>query len=182
MSSGRGGNNRRRSSRRRDQASSGSGKNDGRQPRHISRAQDNPQDAARAGEAGRFGESARFEKNRGTLYERPRWSPPQTPSAPLPAPDCPYCGKPIKDISAAVSDKNTGEPVHFDCVLTRIAESEALGQGDTVTYIGGGRFGIVHFNNPQNPQNFEIKKIFEWEDKENRAEWRRSISDYYSVT
>jgi hypothetical protein len=97
-------------------------------------------------------------------------------------PDCPYCGKPITDISSAVSDKNSGEPVHFDCVIARIAESEALEQGDTITYIGGGRFGVVHFNNPQKPQDFEIKKIFEWEDKENRSEWRRSVSDYYSVT
>jgi hypothetical protein len=103
-------------------------------------------------------------------------------SDPLPAPDCPYCGKPIKDISSAISDKNSGEPVHFDCVINRIAEAEVLEQGDAVTYIGGGRFGIVHFGNPQNPQDFKIKKIFEWEDKENRSEWRRSVSDHYSVT
>jgi hypothetical protein len=186
-SSGKGGNNRRKSSRRRDQAPSGSGKNNSHQPRHINRDNDKRQDAARQdaarqGEARRFDESARFDKNRGVFYERPRWTPPKTPSTPLPVPDCPYCGKPIKDISAAISDKNSGEPVHFDCVIARIAESEALEQGDTVTYIGGGRFGIVHFNNPQNLQDFKIKKIFEWEDKENRSEWRRSVSDYYSVT
>ncbi|MDR0624676.1 MAG: hypothetical protein LBG10_09660 [Treponema sp.] len=181
-SNGRGGNNRRKSSRRRDQFSPGSGKNDGHHSRHINRDNDSRQDAARPGEARRFGESVRFDKNRGNLYDRPRWTPPKTPSGPLPVPDCPYCGKPIKDISSAISDKNSGEPVHFDCVMARIAESEVLEQGDTVTYIGGGRFGVVRFKNPQNLQDFEIKKIFEWEDKENRAEWRRSISDYYSVT
>jgi hypothetical protein len=103
-------------------------------------------------------------------------------SEPLPAPNCPYCGKPVQDISSAISDKNSGEPVHFDCVITRIAENEVLEQGDAVIYIGGGRFGVVHFNNPQNTQDFTIKKILEWEDKENRSEWRKSVSDHYSVT
>jgi hypothetical protein len=182
MSSGRGGNNRRKSSRRRDQAAPGSGKNDSSQVRHTNRGNENWQDAARPGDARRSAESVRFDKKRGNFFERPRWSPPQTPSDPLPVPDCPYCGKPIKDISSAISDKNSGEPVHFDCIIARIAEGEVLDQGDAVAYIGGGRFGIVHFTNPQNSQEFKIKKILEWEDKENRAEWRRSVSDHYSVT
>jgi hypothetical protein len=125
---------------------------------------------------------ARYEKNRGGLFERPRWVPPVLSADPLPVPDCPYCGKPIKDISAAVADKGTGEPVHFDCIIARIAEGETLETGDTVTYIGGGRFGVVHFDNPAESKNFTIKKILEWEDKEHRAEWRDSISDHYSVT
>jgi hypothetical protein len=104
-------------------------------------------------------------------------------------PDCPYCGKPIKDISSAISDINSGEPVHFDCVINRISEAEVLERGDAVTYIGGGRFGVVHFNRspespkkPENAQNFKIKKILEWENKENRADWRKSVSDHYSAT
>jgi hypothetical protein len=124
----------------------------------------------------------RFDKNRGALYDRPRWSPPPLSSEPLPVPDCPYCGRPIKDLSTALADKNSGQPVHFDCVIARIAEGEILEQGDAVTYIGGGRFGIVHFNNPQNTQDFNIKKILEWENKENRSEWRKVVSDHYSVT
>jgi hypothetical protein len=182
MSSGRGGNNRRKSSRRRGEAASGSGKNDGGQTRHINRGTDNRQNVSPPGDARHSGESARFDKNRGGFYERPRWSPPQVSPDPLPVPDCPYCGRPIKDISSAISDKNSGEPVHFDCIIARIAEGEVLDQGDMVTYIGGGRFGIVHFSNPHNSQGFTIKKILEWEDKENRAEWRRSVSDHYSVT
>jgi hypothetical protein len=108
---------------------------------------------------------------------------------PIPAPDCPYCGKPIKDLSAALSDKSSGLAVHFDCVIARIAENEILEKGDAVTYIGGGRFGVVHFSNSSDfpgrspaSHKFTIKKIFEWEDKENRADWRRFIADHYSVT
>lgn len=177
MSNGRGGNNRRRSSRRRDSSSSGAAKNDSCQQRHTGRDNNN-----RQGDARRFGEAMRFDKNRGALYDRPRWSPPPLSSEPLPVPDCPYCGRPIKDLSTALADKNSGQPVHFDCVIARIAEGEILEQGDAVTYIGGGRFGIVHFNNPQNTQDFNIKKILEWENKENRSEWRKVVSDHYSVT
>jgi hypothetical protein len=108
---------------------------------------------------------------------------------PFPVPDCPYCGKPIKDLAAALSDKDSGAAVHFDCVIARLAENETLEKGDAVTYIGGGRFGIVHFNNPADfqgrsldPRKFTIKKVFEWEDKENRAEWRKFVADHYSVT
>jgi hypothetical protein len=127
-------------------------------------------------------ESARFDKNRGGLFERPRWVAPKLPSDPLPVLDCPYCGKPIKDIASAIADKNNGVPVHFDCIIARIGEGETLEQGDAVAYIGGGRFGVVHFGSPQDNRNFTIKKILEWENKENRAEWRDTISDHYSMT
>jgi hypothetical protein len=131
----------------------------------------------------------RYDKSRGVIYDRPKWTPPKLSTEPFPVPDCPYCGKPIKDLATAFSDKNSGEMVHFDCVLARITESEVLEKGDAVSYIGGGRFGIVHFSAPPDPhggkpdsRKFTIKKIFEWEDKENRAEWRKFVADHYSVT
>ncbi|GHV70462.1 hypothetical protein AGMMS49928_18340 [Spirochaetia bacterium] len=168
--SGKGGtNNRRRPFKRREkdgenwQASSGQGKKGGDKNRDT---RDNP----------------RFDKTRGVMFDRPKWSPPKMPSEPIPTPDCPYCGKPVKDISSAMTDKNTGAPVHFDCVLARLGESERLEKGDAVAYIGGGRFGIVHYKNPQDMRNFEIKRIFEWENKDQRADWRNNISDHYSMT
>jgi hypothetical protein len=109
---------------------------------------------------------------------------------PLPVPECPWCGKPIKDIASAITDKNMGVPVHFECVAAKIAQEEILEKGDTVTYIGGGRFGIVHFDGSEihgrggagDGKTFTIKKIIEWENKDDRAEWRATISDHYSVT
>jgi hypothetical protein len=101
---------------------------------------------------------------------------------PIPSPDCAYCGKPIRDMSVALNDRASGAPVHFDCVIARLTEGERLDRGDTLAYIGGGRFGVVHFTNPQEPRNFKIKKILEWEDKENRADWRKNISDHFSLT
>jgi hypothetical protein len=128
------------------------------------------------------GDSPRFDKTRGIFVDRPKWVPPAAPSEPIPVPDCPYCGKPIRDLSAALTDKANGAAVHFDCVLERLAAAETLDRGDAVTYIGGGRFGVVHFNTPQDTRGFTIKKIVEWEDKENRAEWRQSLADHYSIT
>jgi hypothetical protein len=131
----------------------------------------------------------RYDKNRGLIYDRPKWTAPMLSTDPIPVPDCPYCGKPIKDLSTAISDKNSGTAVHFDCVIARIAENENTEKGDVISYIGGGRFGIVHFSNAsdlpgRSPalRKFTIKKIFEWEDKENRADWRKSIADHYSLT
>jgi hypothetical protein len=84
-------------------------------------------------------------------------------------------------MSQAISDRESGEPVHFDCALERIGKAEILDKGDVLSYIGGGRFGIVHYTNPQDPKSFSIKKIIEWEVKETRAEWRGAIGERYSV-
>ena len=124
----------------------------------------------------------RLEKKRGLQYDRPKWVPPKPPALSLPAASCAWCDKPIKDITTAISDPDTGKPVHFDCVMNRIVEREFLETGDTVSYIGGGRFGIIHYNNLPDTRDFKIKKIFEWEKKENRSEWRLTISDHFSVT
>ena len=145
-------------------------------------------------------------------FERPKWVPAKIKTEPLPVSVCPWCGKPIRDISSAIADKDSGAPVHFDCVISRITFGERLEKGEAVTYIGGGRFGIVSFSNPvihnrdphakppgnppaagrQDPdrrlappqpasRDFVIKKIIEWENKDDRAEWRSVICDYYSV-
>jgi hypothetical protein len=148
--------------------------------------------------------------DRSPYSERPRWIPPKTNTEPLPVSECLWCGKPIRDISTAIADKDSGAPVHFDCVAARIAFGEKLEKGDSVAYIGAGRFGIVSFGSagapsrfsPDGPsrdsgksesssevkdyspanRGFTIKKIIEWENKDKRAEWRSVICDHYSVT
>ena len=165
---GRGGNNRNRQrhSRRRD---------DSRNPKQDSGRPVNKKN-------GEPFPDVRAEKDRPNQNKRPLWTAPRVPSSPLPAPDCLWCGKPIKDISTAISDKSSGSPVHFDCVIERISKTEVIENNDVVCYIGGGRFGIVHYNNPPDNMGFKIKKIFEWESVENRNEWRQNISDQFSVT
>ncbi|MDR1908574.1 MAG: hypothetical protein LBQ35_01485 [Spirochaetaceae bacterium] len=113
---------------------------------------------------------------------RPKWTPVKPPSTPLPTPECPLCGKPIKDIASAIVDRNDGEPAHFDCVLNRVSQMEEPESGDVLSYIGGGRFGVLHYQRPGDSQSFTIKRIIEWEDREKQAVWRKSIADRYSVT
>jgi hypothetical protein len=146
------------------------------------------------------GDNPRFDKSRGMLIDRPKWTPPQVSAEPIPVPDCPYCGKPIKDLAAAIADKDSGQAVHFDCIIGRLAENESLEQGDTIAYIGGGRFGVVHFSgrgtrgeasgrpSPGGPgfagenRIFTIKKVIEWENKDERVDWSRVMADHFSVT
>jgi hypothetical protein len=159
-----------------------------------------------AGRPGFPGEARHASRNRGPLIDRPKWIPPRLNTDPLPVPDCPWCGKPIRDISQALADRDSGLPVHFDCVAARIAEGETLEKGDAVIYVGGGRFGIVSYFGsnsrdvpaiPRTPAeaanrrnegssagncDFRIKKIIEWENKDRRAEWRSVVCDHYSVT
>jgi len=122
------------------------------------------------------------EKNKASVQERLQWTAPVLPANPITTPDCPWCGKQITDITTAISDKETGLPVHFDCVLERITAMETLESNDAVCYIGGGRFGIVHYNNPPDTRNFIIKKILEWEAKDENTEWRQPFSEYFSIT
>jgi len=162
---------------------SGSGKsgNNRRNRQRYSGKKDDNQKHNRKKRPENLFSDGRFERER-LPYERLRWSAPTLPANPITTPECPWCGKQIKDITTAVSDRDTGIPVHFDCVLARIAEMEKLELNDTVCYIGGGRFGIVHYNNPPDTRDFTIKKIFEWEPKEHNYPWRRPISEYFSLT
>jgi hypothetical protein len=130
----------------------------------------------------RGGDTYHVEKKRGAAYDRPKWIPVKLSADPLPTPNCSICEKPIKDIASAVADRSTGMPAHFDCIISQIAENEKIEKGDTVTYIGGGRFGVVHFANSHDTGNFRVKKIIEWEDKGNRAAWRQIVADHFSLT
>ncbi|CEM62757.1 hypothetical protein DWQ65_12240 [Treponema phagedenis] len=93
---------------------------------------------------------------------------------------CPYCNKPINDLSAALSDKKTGVPVHFDCVLEFLKGAEDLKNGESLTYIGQGKFAVTVFPNSSDLRNFKIIRVIEWEDKNSCAEWRGEIAGLYS--
>jgi hypothetical protein len=114
---------------------------------------------------------------------RLRWTAPKPSAEPLPVLICDRCGKPIPAPNEALSDRKNGNPVHFDCAMAELAKHENLETGEAISYLGGGRFGVVSFNGGKGENgNFSIKKIVEWEDKEKRAQWRGIIADHYSIT
>jgi hypothetical protein len=173
-----------------------SGRDDNRSGRRHRRRRGNFSQRQAAGQGAKDQNKTRYDKN-GVLYERPRWIPPKLNTDPIPELLCAYCGKPIEDIDAAIEDKLSGGPVHFDCVISKLSKNESLEKGEVISYIGGGRFGIVRFNeikpgakntrrddvfSEETGRVFTIRKIFELEDKERRADWRGSIADHYSVT
>ena len=93
---------------------------------------------------------------------------------------CPMCGQPLTDVASALPDKKTGNPVHFECALVEVSKDEKLGENEKIAYIGQGRFGVLYFENPRDQRNFTIKKIIEWEDREQKPEWRNELSGLYS--
>jgi len=123
-----------------------------------------------------------FARKRVSSVPRPKWAPPQPPELSLPAAVCIWCDKPIREFSTALTDPDTGKTVHFDCAVSRITERERLEKGDAIGYIGAGRFGVIHFDNPQNAKKFRIKKVLEWEDNEVRSEWRVALYEHFSIT
>ncbi len=93
---------------------------------------------------------------------------------------CPKCGQTITDIASAIADKTTGAPVHFDCVLNQVKQSEPTGENEKIAYIGQGRFAVLHYENIRDQRHFTIKKIIEWESREKESEWRDELSGLYS--
>lgn len=95
-------------------------------------------------------------------------------------PLCPHCHEPVIDLLSALSDRAGGAPLHFDCALELISQEEGLSPSDYVAYIGQGRFGIISYENPRDMRHFTIKKIIEWEKREQTAGWRGKIASLYS--
>ena len=93
---------------------------------------------------------------------------------------CAKCGQPITELASSLSDKKTGEPIHFECALHEVEAGETLGEKEKIAYIGQGRFGVLYFENPRDQRKFTIKKIIEWEDREKTSEWRDELSGLYS--
>lgn len=95
-------------------------------------------------------------------------------------PVCEHCGMPIADMSTAIENRKSGNPIHFDCALSILSQEEKLSDGDRITYIGQGRFGIVYFANPHDMKHFSIKKTIDWENKDKKPLWRDQMADLYS--
>ena len=93
---------------------------------------------------------------------------------------CPKCGQPITDIASSLIDKATGKPMHFDCALNQVRESETLSENEKIAYIGQGRFGVLYYENMRDQRHFTIKKIIEWEDRDSKPQWREELSGLYS--
>lgn len=95
---------------------------------------------------------------------------------------CPICSKVIEDLTSSLSDKNTGEPVHFDCAWNQACKDITLKENEKFTYIGQGRFAVLYFPDIRDTRHFKIQKIVEWERSDSVPQWRTEISNLFSQT
>lgn len=98
----------------------------------------------------------------------------ETENLNLPQVDCPYCGKPIKFLNTAISVDGEENPVHFDCILTKIGETEQIASDESISYLGGGFFGIIR--TIKESPGFTIRKKFKIEEIAEKPEWRKKMS------
>ena len=104
-------------------------------------------------------------RQRRNSYRRPRNK--------RPFPECPICNQSVKFLLTAISVGEDNRPAHFDCVLKLLSETEDLGPKEKITYIGNGNFAIV---SGKAGKNLVIRKKIEFENRENKGEWRKRIS------
>ncbi len=93
---------------------------------------------------------------------------------------CEYCSRPIHELSSALVDKKSGGAIHFDCVLSKLNETEKLEENQKISYIGQGRFAVIYFENPHDLRKFTIVKTIEWENHDSKSDWRDEIAGLYS--
>ena len=94
---------------------------------------------------------------------------------------CEICGEPIDDIESAITNRGSEKPVHFDCVLKKLTESEKLSPSEKIAYIGQGKFAVLYFENPHEPKKFTIRKTIEWEARDSeRGDWRNEMAGLFS--
>jgi len=95
------------------------------------------------------------------------------PVVPVDFPLCPICQKAVRELHAAITHRESGQPAHFDCVLQLLRESNELQDSEKICYLGKGSFGIVQFRaNPGTPR-FVIRKRIQYEEADGFPGWRR---------
>jgi len=87
---------------------------------------------------------------------------------------CCLCEKSIRELHSAIAHGENHEPVHFDCILNSIAQSEPMEPNERVCYLGNGNFGIITIRNSSSTIRFLIKKRFKYETE--IPAWRKEMA------
>jgi len=91
-------------------------------------------------------------------------------------PQCPLCQKAVRDLTSAITHKESGKPAHFDCILKALRGDNAVQQHEKICYLGKGSFGIVQFREHSGSPSFFIRKRIQYEETETVPEWRQQPS------
>ena len=96
-------------------------------------------------------------------------------------PLCPVCQKAVRDLTSAITHKESGQPAHFDCILKALRSDNAVQQHEKICYLGKGSFGIVQFREHSGRPSFFIRKRIQYEETEPIPEWRQKPAVNLSV-
>lgn len=75
---------------------------------------------------------------------------------------------------AAVSDPENNNPIDISEVIEKLSKTESLEEGESICYIGCGNFAVVRLG-PDNEDGFELKRMIEYENRNERVEWRTEL-------
>jgi hypothetical protein len=164
---------RRRNSRRRHRPSTageaGSPQSQGQQGERAPQEKEQP--GSRRG-GPRRDSSQTLQKGGAGRAPEPR---PARPQVVLPSPDCPLCGKPVRELASALTHRVSRQPAHFDCIVRELRDSTDIAPQEKLCYLGAGSFGILEFRPPGGPSRFVIKKRIQYEEKELPQEWKKPL-------
>jgi hypothetical protein len=90
-------------------------------------------------------------------------------------PDCPICGKQVRELASALTHRVARQPAHFDCVMRELRDANEMAPQEKICYLGGGTFGILEFSPPGGPGRFVIRKRIPYEEKETPQEWKKIL-------
>ena len=100
---------------------------------------------------------------------------PLPPPIPIVYPDCPICGKQVRDLPSALPHRISRQPAHFDCIVQELRDTNEVGPEEKLCYLGGGSFGILEFRASGGPGHFIIKKRIQYEEKEIQQDWKKPL-------
>jgi hypothetical protein len=166
---------RRRNNRRRHRPAAG-GDPTGQKPGVPERSpEQGPLDRRREGGQRRDRPQGRGGRGPGARGGRAAEPLPPRPEVPLVFPDCPICGKPVRELSSALTHRVSRQPAHFDCVVREVRDANPVAPQEKLCYLGGGSFGILEFRSPGATSGFVIKKRIQYEEKEFPQLWKKPL-------
>jgi hypothetical protein len=97
------------------------------------------------------------------------------PEVPIVYPDCPICGKPVRELASALTHRASRQPAHFDCIVQELRATNEIEPQEKICYLGGGSFGVLEFCSSGGPGHFVIKKRIQYEEKEIQQDWKKPL-------
>jgi hypothetical protein len=88
----------------------------------------------------------------------------------------PVNGQPIENIFVAIMHRDNKKPINFETALEQVKNTENLGPGEFVCYIGAGNFAVYQESEQSGRKTLALRKKIAYEDHHEKPQWRRELS------